>query len=59
MTSINAGQSVILLVLVSMIQASILLFTPYFSRVILQLQLQPQEFVRGLAFELCLSYSIS
>ena len=28
-------------------QVSILLFTPYFSKIILNLQLQPQEFVTG------------
>ncbi|CAN6562183.1 unnamed protein product [Malus baccata var. baccata] len=38
---------------------SILLFTPYFSRVILQLQLQPQEFVRGLALFCCMPTTLS
>ncbi|XP_024185458.2 probable sodium/metabolite cotransporter BASS4, chloroplastic isoform X2 [Rosa chinensis] len=38
---------------------SILLFTPYFSRVILQLQLQPQEFVRGLAIFCCMPTTLS
>jgi hypothetical protein len=30
-------------------QVSILFLTPYFSRLILQIQLQPQEFITGLA----------
>ncbi|XP_048428619.1 probable sodium/metabolite cotransporter BASS4, chloroplastic isoform X3 [Pyrus x bretschneideri] len=38
---------------------SILLFTPYFSRLILQLQLQPQEFVRGLALFCCMPTTLS
>ncbi|KAK9901824.1 hypothetical protein M0R45_001940 [Rubus argutus] len=38
---------------------SILLFTPYFSRVIMQLQLQPQEFVRGLAIFCCMPTTLS
>ncbi|KAL6129620.1 hypothetical protein ACLB2K_072970 [Fragaria x ananassa] len=38
---------------------SILFFTPYFSRVILQLPLQPQEFVRGLAIFCCMPTTLS
>lgn len=38
---------------------SILLFTPYFSRVIMQLQLQPQEFVTGLAIFCCMPTTLS
>ncbi|ONI21665.1 hypothetical protein PRUPE_2G079400 [Prunus persica] len=38
---------------------SILLFTPYFSRIILQLQLQPPEFVRGLAIFCCMPTTLS
>lgn len=30
------------------VQSSILLFTPYFSKIIIQIQLQPQEFITGL-----------
>ncbi|XP_076926729.1 putative sodium/metabolite cotransporter BASS4, chloroplastic [Bidens hawaiensis] len=39
--------------------ASILLFTPFFSRVILQLHLQPQEFVTGLALFCCMPTTLS
>ncbi|XWS65700.1 hypothetical protein CRYUN_Cryun05aG0136000 [Craigia yunnanensis] len=38
---------------------SILLFTPYFSRLILQIQLQPQEFVTGLALFNCMPTTLS
>ncbi|XP_057471744.1 probable sodium/metabolite cotransporter BASS4, chloroplastic isoform X2 [Actinidia eriantha] len=38
---------------------SILLFTPFFSRLILQLQLQPQEFVTGLAIFSCMPTTLS
>lgn len=38
---------------------SILLFTPFFSRVILQLKLQPQEFVTGLALFSCMPTTLS
>ncbi|GLT88750.1 hypothetical protein SLE2022_067610 [Rubroshorea leprosula] len=38
---------------------SILLFTPYFSRLILQIQLQPQEFVTGLAIFSCMPTTLS
>ncbi|XP_021887862.1 probable sodium/metabolite cotransporter BASS4, chloroplastic [Carica papaya] len=38
---------------------SILLFTPYFSRLILQVQLQPQEFVTGLAIFSCMPTTLS
>ncbi|KAK3029255.1 hypothetical protein RJ639_039100 [Escallonia herrerae] len=38
---------------------SILLFTPVFSRLILQLQLQPQEFVTGLAIFSCMPTTLS
>lgn len=38
---------------------SILLFTPYFSKLILQIQLQPQEFVTGLAFFCCMPTTLS
>lgn len=33
------------------LQGSILLFTPLFSRLILQFKLQPQEFITGMAIE--------
>ncbi|GJR85150.1 probable sodium/metabolite cotransporter BASS4, chloroplastic [Tanacetum coccineum] len=39
--------------------ASILLFTPNLSRIILQLQLQPQEFVTGLALFSCMPTTLS
>ncbi|XP_071732992.1 probable sodium/metabolite cotransporter BASS4, chloroplastic isoform X2 [Rutidosis leptorrhynchoides] len=39
--------------------ASILLLTPLFSRVILQLHLQPQEFVTGLAMFSCMPTTLS
>ncbi|KAI7730037.1 hypothetical protein M8C21_019988 [Ambrosia artemisiifolia] len=39
--------------------ASILLFTPFFSRLILQLHLQPQEFVTGLALFCCMPTTLS
>ncbi|KDP35786.1 hypothetical protein JCGZ_10422 [Jatropha curcas] len=38
---------------------SVLLFTPYFSKMILQIQLQPQEFVTGLAFFCCMPTTLS
>ncbi|XP_022747813.1 probable sodium/metabolite cotransporter BASS4, chloroplastic isoform X3 [Durio zibethinus] len=38
---------------------SILLFTPYFSRVVLQIELQPQEFVTGLAIFNCMPTTLS
>ncbi|KAJ4720604.1 putative Bile acid:sodium symporter [Melia azedarach] len=38
---------------------SILFFTPYFSKVILQVQLQPQEFVTGLAIFSCMPTTLS
>ncbi|KAK2634252.1 hypothetical protein Ddye_029044 [Dipteronia dyeriana] len=38
---------------------SILLFTPYFSKLILQVQLQPQEFVTGLAIFSCMPTTLS
>ncbi|XVF41321.1 hypothetical protein PTKIN_Ptkin01aG0271200 [Pterospermum kingtungense] len=38
---------------------SILLFTPYFSRLILQIPLQPQEFVTGLAIFSCMPTTLS
>lgn len=38
---------------------SILLFTPFFSRFIVQLQLQPQEFVTGLAIFSCMPTTLS
>ncbi|KDO47068.1 hypothetical protein CISIN_1g023071mg [Citrus sinensis] len=38
---------------------SILLFTPYFSKLILQVQLQPQEFVTGLALFSCMPTTLS
>ncbi|XP_070660709.1 probable sodium/metabolite cotransporter BASS4, chloroplastic [Malus domestica] len=38
---------------------SILLFTPCFSRAILQLPLQPKEFVRGLALFCCMPTTLS
>ncbi|KAF3431787.1 hypothetical protein FNV43_RR26523 [Rhamnella rubrinervis] len=38
---------------------SILFFTPFFSRIILQLQLQPQEFVIGLAIFCCMPTTLS
>ncbi|KAF7149150.1 hypothetical protein RHSIM_Rhsim03G0099700 [Rhododendron simsii] len=38
---------------------SILLFTPFFSKLILQLQLQPQEFVTGLAIFICMPTTLS
>lgn len=49
---------ILLLLILSIIQVSILLFTPYFSRVIMQLQLQPQEFVTGLAIEFIFAYIV-
>ncbi|MBA0834103.1 hypothetical protein Goarm_006484 [Gossypium armourianum] len=36
---------------VLLLQCSILFFTPYFSRIILLIPLQPQEFVTGLNFD--------
>uniref|UniRef100_A0A1D1ZJ19 Probable sodium/metabolite cotransporter BASS4, chloroplastic n=1 Tax=Anthurium amnicola TaxID=1678845 RepID=A0A1D1ZJ19_9ARAE len=39
--------------------ASILLFTPFLSRLILQLQLSPQEFVTGLAIFCCMPTTLS
>ena len=39
--------------------ASILLFTPFFSRIILQLRLQRQEFVTGLALFSCMPTTLS
>ncbi|EOY19132.1 Sodium Bile acid symporter family isoform 1 [Theobroma cacao] len=41
------------------LQCSILLFTPYFSRLILQIHLQPQEFVTGLAIFNCMPTTLS
>ncbi|XP_052185497.1 probable sodium/metabolite cotransporter BASS4, chloroplastic [Diospyros lotus] len=38
---------------------SILLFTPFFSRLILQFNLQPQEFVTGLAIFCCMPTTLS
>ncbi|KAH7547753.1 hypothetical protein JRO89_XS14G0010600 [Xanthoceras sorbifolium] len=38
---------------------SILLFTPYFSKLILQVHLQPQEFVTGLAIFSCMPTTLS
>ncbi|KAI6669299.1 hypothetical protein NL676_004184 [Syzygium grande] len=38
---------------------SILLFSPYFSKLILQIQLQPQEFVTGLAIFSCMPTTLS
>ncbi|XP_048231819.1 probable sodium/metabolite cotransporter BASS4, chloroplastic isoform X2 [Ricinus communis] len=38
---------------------SILFITPYFSRIILQIQLQPQEFVTGLALFCCMPTTLS
>lgn len=38
---------------------SILFLTPYFSRVILQIQLQPQEFITGLAIFCCMPTTLS
>uniref|UniRef100_A0A5B7BK82 Probable sodium/metabolite cotransporter BASS4, chloroplastic n=1 Tax=Davidia involucrata TaxID=16924 RepID=A0A5B7BK82_DAVIN len=38
---------------------SILLFTPFFSKLILQLKLQPQEFVTGLAIFSCMPTTLS
>ncbi|KAJ4831742.1 putative sodium/metabolite cotransporter bass4, chloroplastic [Turnera subulata] len=38
---------------------SILLFSPYFSTLILQIQLQPQEFVTGLAIFCCMPTTLS
>ncbi|CAK7325247.1 unnamed protein product [Dovyalis caffra] len=38
---------------------SILLFTPFFSKIILQIQLQPQEFVTGLALFCCMPTTLS
>ncbi|GJV02673.1 probable sodium/metabolite cotransporter BASS4, chloroplastic [Tanacetum coccineum] len=40
-------------------QASMLMLTPLFSRVILQLHLQPQEFVTGLAMFCCMPTTLS
>ncbi|KAA8534547.1 hypothetical protein F0562_032064 [Nyssa sinensis] len=42
-----------------MIFCSILLFTPFFSKLILQLRLQPQEFVTGLAIFSCMPTTLS
>jgi sodium/bile acid cotransporter 7 len=42
-----------------MIFGSILFFTPFFSRLILQLKLQPQEFVTGLAIFTCMPTTLS
>ncbi|KVI05061.1 probable sodium/metabolite cotransporter BASS4, chloroplastic [Cynara cardunculus var. scolymus] len=39
--------------------ASILLFTPLLSRIVLQLHLQPQEFVTGLALFCCMPTTLS
>ncbi|XP_022134333.1 probable sodium/metabolite cotransporter BASS4, chloroplastic [Momordica charantia] len=39
--------------------ASILLLTPYFSRLILQIHLHPQEFVTGLAIFTCMPTTLS
>ncbi|KAM7267751.1 hypothetical protein ACFE04_009917 [Oxalis oulophora] len=38
---------------------SILLFTPYFSKMIMQIQLQPQEFITGLAIFTCMPTTLS
>ncbi|CAK8571169.1 unnamed protein product [Lathyrus sativus] len=38
---------------------SILFLTPYFSRIILQVQLQPQEFITGLAIFCCMPTTLS
>ncbi|KAH7536951.1 probable sodium/metabolite cotransporter BASS4, chloroplastic [Ziziphus jujuba] len=38
---------------------SILLLTPYFSSIIMQLQIQPQEFVTGLAIFCCMPTTLS
>ncbi|XP_065870129.1 probable sodium/metabolite cotransporter BASS4, chloroplastic isoform X3 [Euphorbia lathyris] len=38
---------------------SILLFTPYISKIILQVQLQPQEFITGLALFCCMPTTLS
>ncbi|KAJ6986410.1 sodium/metabolite cotransporter BASS4 [Populus alba x Populus x berolinensis] len=38
---------------------SILLFTPFLSKIILQIQLQPQEFVTGLAIFCCMPTTLS
>ncbi|XP_019461791.1 PREDICTED: probable sodium/metabolite cotransporter BASS4, chloroplastic isoform X1 [Lupinus angustifolius] len=38
---------------------SILFLTPYFSRIILQIQLQPQEFITGLAIFNCMPTTLS
>ncbi|XP_057742619.1 probable sodium/metabolite cotransporter BASS4, chloroplastic isoform X2 [Arachis stenosperma] len=38
---------------------SILFLTPYFSRIILQIQLQPQEFITGLAMFNCMPTTLS
>ncbi|XP_020202701.1 probable sodium/metabolite cotransporter BASS4, chloroplastic isoform X3 [Cajanus cajan] len=38
---------------------SILFLTPYFSRIILQIQLQPQEFITGLAIFSCMPTTLS
>lgn len=38
---------------------SILFLTPYFSRIILQVQLQPQEFITGLAIFSCMPTTLS
>ncbi|KAK7392986.1 hypothetical protein VNO78_21436 [Psophocarpus tetragonolobus] len=38
---------------------SILFLTPYFSRVLLQIQLQPQEFITGLAIFTCMPTTLS
>ncbi|KAK4756103.1 hypothetical protein SAY87_009860 [Trapa incisa] len=38
---------------------SILFFTPYFSKLILQIQLQPREFVSGLAIFSCMPTTLS
>ncbi|KAI7994983.1 4-hydroxyphenylpyruvate dioxygenase [Camellia lanceoleosa] len=44
---------------VSALVGSILLLTPLFSRFVLQLQLQPQEFVTGLAIFSCMPTTLS
>ncbi|PKI44312.1 hypothetical protein CRG98_035294 [Punica granatum] len=41
------------------LQVSILLLTPYFSKLILQIQLHPQEFVTGLAIFSCMPTTLS
>ncbi|XP_058724033.1 probable sodium/metabolite cotransporter BASS4, chloroplastic isoform X2 [Vicia villosa] len=41
------------------LRVSILFLTPYFSRIILQVQLQPQEFITGLAIFCCMPTTLS